>query len=537
MFSIKDDGDEVASIVSSIFERPSGSLKISKRAIGNVLMELRKCCIHPYLLEDVVSERRLGHRVITASGKFVVLYKLIEHLVIGQGKKVLIFSGFDNALNGCEDLLHIASKKQARFGYLRLDGSTLAARRNLYLYLFRTDPFFKVFLIATRAGGEGVSLTSASEVVFLDLDWNPQSILQAEARAHRIGQTQPVTVYKICTHGTVEEQMMSRLAKRLYLSSKITEKISNTVIQSIEPEEPCQSEYRSLASLIRRQTQTLPCDQTDPEDMLSWSWEKIVETCEARTAEGGEDRDKEKFPITEDEEREWLERLERVETCLFNGVKVPRSSHKRPIEEDFFSFLDPSERRIGKNRTVLIAGYHVGKESLECRDDEAVPTMAGKDPRLADPKKEKRPPFRHQKTCLVCGKCNRLEKCQSCPRVYHVKCVKSHEAKSTAYTPVKRNLCSQHNCCSCQHTASEAGGLLFCCRSCHRAFCEDCLEWESTTFVGDEIPEFRTLDYHSSSSTYYVICEHCNRASRKSDKRRVRQDSTLASKRAKRGSL
>jgi len=61
-------------------------------------------------------------------------------------------------------------------------------------------------LISTRAGGLGINLTSASDVVMLESDWNPQADLQAQARAHRIGQTQPVTVYRLVTQGTVEEQ-------------------------------------------------------------------------------------------------------------------------------------------------------------------------------------------------------------------------------------------------------------------------------------------------------------------------------------------
>ena len=54
----------------------------------------------------------------------------------------------------------------------------------------------------------------------MDEDWNPQITLQAEARAHRIGQTQKVTVYKLCTQGTVEEQMLGRIRKKLYLATK-----------------------------------------------------------------------------------------------------------------------------------------------------------------------------------------------------------------------------------------------------------------------------------------------------------------------------
>lgn len=85
------------------------------------------------------------------------------------------------------------------------------------------DTDYKVMLISTRAGGLGINLASASIVVMMDSDWNPQADLQAQARAHRIGQTQPVTVYRLITQGTVEEQMMGRIRKKLYLSAKVTE--------------------------------------------------------------------------------------------------------------------------------------------------------------------------------------------------------------------------------------------------------------------------------------------------------------------------
>ena len=138
-------------------------------------------------------------------------------------------------------------------------------------------------------------------------------------------------------------------------------------------------------------------------------------------------------------------------------------------------------------------------------------------------------------TCLVCGKRIRLEECPSCPRVYHFKCV--HQPASTV---TKRTLCPQHNCWSCHHTASGAGGLLFSCRYCHRAFCEDCLDWKKTTFIGDEISEFQALGFGPCRTSYFISCEHCNKSSEShSSKRKLRkgQDNTssLASKRSRRG--
>ena len=132
----------------------------------------------------------------------------MDELVVKQKKKVIIFSGFTGMLDLCEDLF---AQRSTKFKYIRLDGTTSRARRNLNIRVFnQQDSEYRVILISTRAGGLGINLATASEVIILDHDWNPQTTLQAEGRAHRIGQVNPVTVYKLCTQGTVEEQMLGR---------------------------------------------------------------------------------------------------------------------------------------------------------------------------------------------------------------------------------------------------------------------------------------------------------------------------------------
>lgn len=104
----------------------------------------------------------------------------------------------------------------------RLDGQTSRPRRALDIRLFqREESALQVFLISTRAGGLGINLTAATTVIMFESDYNPQVDLQAIARAHRIGQTKTVHVYRLITQGSVEEQALSRLRKKLYLSLKI----------------------------------------------------------------------------------------------------------------------------------------------------------------------------------------------------------------------------------------------------------------------------------------------------------------------------
>jgi SWI/SNF-related matrix-associated actin-dependent regulator of chromatin subfamily A member 5 len=195
------------------------------RKLMNLLMQLRKICNHPYQITNAEPDPYiLGDHIITASGKFIVLEKLIENLVIKQKKKILIFSGFTKMLDLVEDFLAVRGGDGSSYRYVRLDGGTARARRNLGIRMFNdVNTDYRVMLISTRAGGLGINLATASDVVMLDQDWNPQITLQAEARAHRIGQTKPVTIYKLVSQGTVEEQMMGRIQKKLYLSAKVTE--------------------------------------------------------------------------------------------------------------------------------------------------------------------------------------------------------------------------------------------------------------------------------------------------------------------------
>lgn len=107
--------------------------------------------------------------MVRASGKFIVLDKLVEELVIKQKKKVLIFSGFTKMLNCCEDFLALRGGGGEKFRYMRLDGGTGRARRNLSIRLFNDKlSEYRVMLISTRAGGLGVNLASASDVIMLD---------------------------------------------------------------------------------------------------------------------------------------------------------------------------------------------------------------------------------------------------------------------------------------------------------------------------------------------------------------------------------
>ena len=78
-----------------------------------------------------------------------------------------------------------------------------------------------MFLISTKAGGVGINLTVATEIVIYDSDWNPQNDIQATARAHRIGQKNEVTVYRLITAHSYESEMFQIASKKLGLDKAI----------------------------------------------------------------------------------------------------------------------------------------------------------------------------------------------------------------------------------------------------------------------------------------------------------------------------
>ncbi len=448
----------------------------------NLLVQLRKCCSHPYLLPNAApNPYYLGEHVIRASGKFIVLEKLLKELVIGKKKKVLVFSGFTRLLDCCEDLLSVIGGDGPQFRYLRLDGSTGRAKRNLSIRLFNDlTTQYRVMLISTKAGGLGINLASASEAIFMDEDWNPQITLQAEARAHRIGQAKPVTIYKLCTQGTVEEQMLGRIRKKLYLSAKITESMkgmygasrgfSAKKDTSGESEEMPQFTAGQLKSLVRRGAQVLTHPEVDATEMLSWDLNTVIEKCKDRPS----DPQNAEQATSEEDESKWLSTMERVECAVFDGKRYHKELGAKGAPD---LEISREERRKNKNTTVMVDGFAISKQSMQCADWEAVPTLAGKDPRLADVKREKKAEVVNQEAsspdvfykkimadspqhCQVCWDGGELICCSGCPRTYHRHCLDS-KSQAQAKNLKIRFFCSQHECVDCGKKTTDAGGLIY----------------------------------------------------------------------------
>ncbi|KAL0268514.1 UNVERIFIED_CONTAM: hypothetical protein PYX00_010429 [Menopon gallinae] len=181
----------------------------------NIMMDLKKCCNHPYLFPAAAEEAPLSANgtyelqgLIKASGKLILLSKMLKHLR-EQGHRVLIFSQMTKMLDLLEDYLDGEGYK-----YERIDGSITGNLRQEAIDRFNAPgaPQF-AFLLSTRAGGLGINLATADTVIIFDSDWNPHNDIQAFSRAHRIGQSNKVMIYRFVTRNSVEERV-TQVAKR-----------------------------------------------------------------------------------------------------------------------------------------------------------------------------------------------------------------------------------------------------------------------------------------------------------------------------------
>ncbi|KYN98686.1 chromatin remodeling protein [Plasmodium gaboni] len=192
----------------------------SKNQMLNILMQLRKCCNHPYLFDGIEEPPYIeGNHLIETSGKMSLLDKLLPRLK-KENSRVLLFSQMTRLLDIIDDYC-----RWKNYPYLRIDGSTPGDERQIRINQFN-EPNSKyfIFLLSTRAGGIGINLTTADIVILFDSDYNPQMDIQAMDRAHRIGQKKRVIVYRFVTQNSVEEKIVERAAKKLKLDSLIIQK-------------------------------------------------------------------------------------------------------------------------------------------------------------------------------------------------------------------------------------------------------------------------------------------------------------------------
>lgn len=198
-------------------------------SLMNVAMELKKASNHPYLFDGAESQGASKTKdeilkgLVMNSGKMVLLDKLLSRLK-ADGHRVLIFSQMVRLLDIISDYMSIR-------GYIfqRLDGTVSSDIRKKSIEHFNApgSPDF-AFLLSTRAGGLGINLETADTVIIFDSDYNPQNDLQAMARAHRIGQKNHVSIYRLVSKGTIEEDILERARRKMILEYAIINQMDTT---------------------------------------------------------------------------------------------------------------------------------------------------------------------------------------------------------------------------------------------------------------------------------------------------------------------
>ncbi|KAH8595847.1 putative chromatin structure-remodeling complex subunit snf21 [Bisporella sp. PMI_857] len=194
--------------------------KTGARGLSNMIMQLRKLCNHPFVFDEVENQMNPANvsndLLWRTAGKFELLDRILPKYQ-KTGHRVLMFFQMTAIMDIMEDYLRYRSIQ-----YLRLDGTTKSDDRSDLLREFNApnSPYF-MFLLSTRAGGLGLNLQTADTVIIYDSDWNPHQDLQAQDRAHRIGQKNEVRILRLISSNSVEEKILERAKFKLDMDGKV----------------------------------------------------------------------------------------------------------------------------------------------------------------------------------------------------------------------------------------------------------------------------------------------------------------------------
>ena len=236
--------------------------QLMQKKLGNPIMQLRLCCNSPYNFfnpfiradsdgaETFASETEPDETIVSTSGKMLLLDALLPEL-IRRGHKVLIFSQFTTTLDLLGHYLDLRS-----WNYARIDGSVAQTDRQDQILAFNKPSTTKeaadIFILSTRAGGQGINLAAADTVILFDSDWNPQQDLQAMDRAHRIGQTRNVIVYRFATRNTVEQKLLESAEAKRRLEKLVIRKGGVRNDRGVTRGNEKEQEVEELQKLLRR---------------------------------------------------------------------------------------------------------------------------------------------------------------------------------------------------------------------------------------------------------------------------------------------
>lgn len=278
-------------ILTKNFNALRKGCKGSLTTFVNIMIELKKCCNHALLTkptddehENHVDEDPLT-RLLKGSGKLVLLDKLLCRLR-ETGHRVLIFSQMVRMLDILAEYL-----QKRHFPFQRLDGSIKGEIRKQALDHFNAEGSTDFcFLLSTRAGGLGINLATADTVIIFDSDWNPQNDLQAQARAHRIGQKNQVNIYRFVTARSVEEEIVERAKKKMVLDHLVIQRMDTTGKTVLDKNHGSSNtttpfNKEELSAILKFGAEELFKDEEDGDDELVCDIDEILRRAETRNEE------------------------------------------------------------------------------------------------------------------------------------------------------------------------------------------------------------------------------------------------------------
>lgn len=479
-----------------------GSVNDFKR-LQSLMMQLRKCCNHPFLFA-ANAHAAAQHDLVQASGKLSLLDRLLQKLR-EKGHRVVIFSQFTSMLDILQEFCNSRGYK-----YSRLDGSTNRVQRAIDIMEYnKPNSTMFIYLMSTRAGGLGINLYTADTVVLYDSDWNPQVDLQAMDRVHRIGQKKPVHVYRLVTKDTVEERVVERAKKKLYLDKMVNRGST--------------SQAEKLESLSKGEMLKL----------LKFGASAVVETTSQKSDEISDaqleaiiDRTKLISQMDDDNEDTSLNALdfdgtaESLSIRRLNGVDYSdpaEETKKRGIEELDDGF-GKSGKRLKKSRYITTKeGYNIlkandytlkeGEKSVYSQElrgrkkgnmfKRSGRQIAGRD-------------FQNEGHCLVCWDGGDLLLCDQCCAAYHQHCLTPAQLpkkKASGRSVAVSWGCPHHECKVCSRKAHAAGGMLFRCTECPTAYCEDHCPFNTAKLnENGREPRFEELGQVKPAQAYFIQC-------------------------------
>ncbi|KAL2464027.1 chromatin remodeling factor17 [Forsythia ovata] len=318
-----------------------------RKRLLNIAMQLRKCCNHPYLFQGAEPgpPYTTGDHLIENAGKMVLLDKLLPKLK-ERDSRVLIFSQMTRLLDILEDYLMLRG-----YLYCRIDGNTGGEDRDASIEVFNKPGSEKfVFLLSTRAGGLGINLATADVVILYDSDWNPQVDLQAQDRAHRIGQKKEVQVFRFCTEYTIEEKVIERAYKKLALDALVIQQGRLAEQKTVNKDELLQMVRFGAEMVFSCKDSTI----TDEDiDRIIAKGEEATAELDAKMKKFTEDAIKFKMDDTADlydfDDEKDENKLDFKKIVSDNWIEPPKRERKRNYSES--DYFKQTMRQSGPART------------------------------------------------------------------------------------------------------------------------------------------------------------------------------------------